>query len=76
MASSAAVAPHTCLFDYHCLLVSMEEECQDKGDEKKYDIHDTKHPGSFEHGATLVDVGIAIAAANVSKDPKVDVDGA
>jgi len=54
----------------------MEEECQDKGDEEKYDIHDTKHPGSFEHGATLVDVGIAIAAANVSKDPKVDVDGA
>jgi hypothetical protein len=52
----------------------MEEECQDEGDEEKYDVHDTKHPGRFEHGAILVDVGMPSATAN-SKDPQVDVDG-
>jgi hypothetical protein len=74
VASPAAMTSHTCLFDYHCLLVSMEEECQDEGDEEKYDVHDTKHPGRFEHGAILVDVGMPSATAN-SKDPQVDVDG-
>jgi len=69
------VAPCADLFDNHCLLVTVEKQSQDKGDEKEYDVHDAKDPRSFEHGASFVDVEMPTTAAIVSEYSKIDVDG-
>ena len=77
MTSAAAVTPSPRLFDYHCLLMPVQEQCQDEGDEEKYDVHDTEDPGSFEHCAILVDVKCpvrAIGHTSGSEDTQIDVD--
>jgi hypothetical protein len=75
VSSPAAVTPCADLFDHHCLLVTVEEQGQDEGDEKEDDVHDAKDPRSFEHGAVLVDVEMPTAAGIVSEYSKIDVDG-
>lgn len=60
-------------------ILSMDEESQDGGEEEEDDVHDAKGEASFQHGASLVDVGRPWAsrpAAIESKRPKSDIESA
>ena len=72
MTSAAAVTSGPCFLDHHCLLMTVQEQCQDEGDEEEYDVHYAEGPRRFQHGTAFVDV--EMLAVIIPEDSQIDVD--
>lgn len=78
MASPTTVPRSSGFFDHDCLLVTVQKEGQDKGEEKEDCVHDPQGPRRFQHGTVLVQVGRPRRTADpaiVPERTEIDVDG-
>lgn len=56
MSPATAVSRSPNFLDHNCLLVSVQKDGQDGGDEEHDSVYDTKSPGSFQHPAIFANV--------------------
>lgn len=76
MSPAAAVSGSSDFLNHNRLLVSVQEDSQNRGDEEHNRVHNTKSPRSFQHLAVLTDIPCPFRAglfAIITKWTKINV---